>query len=171
MYQIDVAYSFTLCVTYVPPSTTADYYDSLFNFFLHVHHVSCKIIVLGDFNFPDIHWDVLSGYSPISNQFCYLAFQTGLSQLIDIPTQIHINILDLLLTNLDDNINDLQIHPDQFLLSDHYTVTFLVSVSIVTSSKSTTYFTFNYSKGEYQGLHECLLHSDFTPCYLSHDVE
>ena len=29
----------TFCVTYVPPSSTADYYDSLFNFLLHLHHI------------------------------------------------------------------------------------------------------------------------------------
>ena len=42
----------TFCVTYVPLSSTADYYDSLFNFLLHLHHISDKIIILGDFNFP-----------------------------------------------------------------------------------------------------------------------
>ena len=105
----------TLCVTYVPSGSTADYYDSLFNF-LHLHQVSDKLIILGDFN---IDWDVLSGHSPIANQFCDLVFQTGLYQLIDKPTHMHGNILDLLLTNLDDNIGDLQIHPDQLLPSDH----------------------------------------------------
>ena len=94
----------TLCVNYVPPSSTAVYYDNLFNFFLHLHQVSDKMIILGDFNLPDIDWDVLSGHSPVSNQFCDLVFQTGLSQLIDRPTHIHGNILDLLLTNLEDNV-------------------------------------------------------------------
>ena len=60
----------TFCVTY--SSSTADYYDSLFNFLLHLHHISGKIIILGDFNFPDIDWDLLSGLSPTSNQFCDL---------------------------------------------------------------------------------------------------
>ena len=46
-----------------------------------------------------------------------------------------------------------------------------MSVSVVASSKSTTYSTFNYSKRDYQGLCEYLLCCDFTPCYLSHDVE
>ena len=69
----------TFCVTYVPPNSTADYYDSLFNFLLHLHHISDKIIIIGDFNFPDIDWDLLSGSSPASNQFCDLVFQTGQS--------------------------------------------------------------------------------------------
>ena len=59
----------TLCVTYVPPSPTAVYYDSLFNFLLHLHHVSGKTIILSDFKFSDIDWDTLLGNSPVSNQF------------------------------------------------------------------------------------------------------
>ena len=161
----------TFCVTYVPPSSTADYYDSLFNFLLHLHHISDKTIILGDFNFPDIDWDLLSSLSPTSNQFCDLVFQTGLSQLIDQPTHKHRNILDLLLTNLDDKISHLQINPDQLLPSDHYSITFSLSISVTISSKSTSYFTFNYSKGDYQGLCEYLLHSDFLPCYISHEIE
>ena len=163
--------SITFCVTYVPPSCTAVYYDSLFDFLLQLHHVSDKMIILGDFNFPDIDWDTLSGHFPASNQFCDLVFKTGLSQLIDQPTHIHGNILDLLLTNLDDNISHLQINSDQLLTSDHYSITLSLSVSVTASLKSASYFTFNYSKGDYQGLCEYLLYSDFTPCYLSHDIE
>ena len=77
------------CVTYVPPNSTAVYYDSLFSFLLHLYHISDKMIIVGDFNFPDIDWDTLSGHSPASNQFCDLVFQTGLSQLIDQPTHIY----------------------------------------------------------------------------------
>ena len=128
------------------------------------------MIILGDFNFPDIDWDTLTGHSPASDQLCDLIFQTGLSQLIDMPTHVHGNILDLLLTNLDDSISHLQIHSDKLLSSDHYGITFSVSVSS-TPIKSTTYFTFNYSKGDYQGLCDYLLSSDFTLCYLSHDIE
>ena len=40
-----------------------------------------------------------------------------------------------------------------------------------TSSKSTSYLSFNYTKGDYQGLHQHLLLCDFTTCYLSHDIE
>ena len=61
----------TICVTYVPPNSTIAYND-LFNFFLNLHTASDKLIILGDFNFPDIDWDLLSGSSPVSDQFCDL---------------------------------------------------------------------------------------------------
>ena len=61
--------SITFCVTYISPSSTADYYDSLFNFPSHLHKISDKLIILGDFNFPDIDWNTLLGHSPVSNHF------------------------------------------------------------------------------------------------------
>ena len=161
----------TVCVTYVPPNSTTTYYDNLFSFLYNLLNDSGKLIVLGDFNFPDIDWDTLSGHSPVSNQFCDLMFWTGLSQLINVPTHNHGNILDLLLTNLDEYINHLQIYPDPLLQSDHYIITFSISISVTTSSKSATYFTFNFSKGDYQGLCNHTIHSDFTPCLLSHDIK
>lgn len=161
----------TLCVTYVPPSPTPIYYDNLFNFLSNLHSISDELIILGDFNFPGIDWDTLSGYSPVSNQFCDLVFQTSLSQLINTPTHIHGNILDLLLTNLENRICHLQVHTDSYLQSDHYNITFSVATTVVTSSNPITYFTFNYSRGDYLGLHDHLLNSDFTPCYYSHNIE
>ena len=160
----------TICVTYIPPNSPKVYCDDLFNFLLNCQAASDKLIILGDFNFPDIDWDTLSGHSPNSNQFCDMIFQANLSQLIDGPTHIHGNILDLLLTNMEDNIYQLQIFPDHLLLSDHYNITFQVS-TCYTSSKSTSYLSFNYTKGDYQGLHQHLLLCDFTTCYLSHDIE
>ena len=60
--------------------------------------------------------------------------------------------------------------PDHLLLSDHYSITFQVA-TYYTSSKSTSYLSFNYTKGNYQGLHQHLLLCDFKTCYLSHDIE
>ena len=106
----------------------------------------------------------------IQINFCDMIFQANLSQLIDGPTHIHGNILDPLLTNMEDSIYQLQILPDHLLLSDHYNITFQVS-TCYTSSKSTSYLSFNYTKGDYQGIHQHLLLCDFTTCYLSHDIE
>ena len=67
-------------------------------------------MLLGDFNLPDIDWNTLSGTSVISNQFCDFVFDTGLCQLINEPTHVHGNILDLLLTNIEENIHSLLIY-------------------------------------------------------------
>ena len=163
----------TVCVIYAPPNSTSIYYETLFTFISNLSKTSGKLIILGDFNFPDINWDSLSGHSPISNQFCDLVFDTGLYQLIDTPTHSHGNILDLVLTNLDDdNISNIQVHSIPLLPSDHFDITFSLSTTVSVSSKqTTTHFTFNYPKGDYQGLTNYLCCADFTSCYLSDDVE
>jgi len=48
-------------------------------------------------------------------------------QLIDAPTHQQGNILDLLLTNIEDKIKDIQVHADPHLHSDHYYITFSVN--------------------------------------------
>ena len=63
------------------------------------------LVIMGDFNLPDLNWSILSGHTDFSNHFCDLAFESNLSQLVDQPTHICGNILDLVLTNCHDRIN------------------------------------------------------------------
>ena len=58
------------CVIYIPPNSSAAYCECLFNFLLNICNGSNKLVILGDFNFPDINWDTLSGDSPVSNRLC-----------------------------------------------------------------------------------------------------
>jgi len=153
-------------VTYVPPNSTASDYNNLFNFLNNFNNGHDNVILLGDFNFPDINWDILSGHTAASNEFCDLIFQAGLYQLIDAPTHTQGNILDLLITNIENSIEDLQLHSDSQLHSDHYNITFSVNTSIHDDvQKFAPYFIFNFPKGDYQGLSDHMFHSDFTPCY------
>ena len=50
-----------------------------------------------------------------------LIFNLKLSQIVDSPTHIQGNTLDLVLTNLEDSIHSLIVHNNnhQFILSDH----------------------------------------------------
>jgi len=112
---------------------------------------SDKLIILGDFNVPDIDWDSLSGHSPISNQFCDLVFESSLCQLIDTPTHNHGNILDLVLTNLDDNISC----TFNFSLACHLIILTLPFHCLhhfqYPPSKPLLILHLIYSKGNYQG--------------------
>ena len=139
--------------------------------FYNFHNVRNNLILLGDFNYPDIDWVTLSGHSAASNQLCDVIFQAGLCQLIDTPTHQQGNILDLLLTNIEDKIKELQVHSDPHLHSDHYNITFSVNTKMNSISKFAPYFSFNFSKGDYQGLSDYMLHSDFTSCYPTQDNE
>jgi len=146
----------TVCAVYVPPNSASTYHETLFAFISDLSNNSDKVIIIGDFNFPDIDWDSLSGNST-SNQFCELLFETGLCQLIDTATH---NRVDLLLTNLDGNICDINVHSLPFLESDHLDITFSLPTEL--SRQTAAYFTFNYSRGDYEGLYEYLSCIDFT---------
>ena len=87
--------------------------------------------LLGDFNFNDINWDSLDGFSPTSTKFCDIIFDLNLTQLINQPTYIAGNILDLILTNFPDSIFNLHVHDTLPLpiSSDHYIITFDITTS------------------------------------------
>jgi len=95
--------------------------------------------------------------------------------MIDVPTHTAGNILDLVLTNVPDNISNLRIHCDPPLLipSDHFVITFDFYLSSISSHDSNFKATpiLNFSRGNYDNLCNHLYNSDFTPCLMSEDIE
>ena len=159
------------CLIYIPPNSSITQYENLFNFLNSTNIDSVNLIVLGDFNIPDIDWNTLSGFPPVSRQFCDFVFDSGLSELINCPTHIHGNILDLLLTNCEELIQCISVDNQSSLLpSDHHSIIFKIALT-KPPTKISCYYIFNYSKGNYDGLHEYLMYSDFSFCSQSHNVE
>ena len=107
-------------------------------------------------------WDLFCGeYSP-SNQFCDLIFELDLSQVIKTATHKHGNVLNLVLTNLDTNLINIDVHSDPMLFpSDHFAITFEIATAAQPSQKSGSFFSFNFAKGDYVGLCDFLLNYDF----------
>ncbi len=64
-------YEATLCTVYIPPSASVklliDYLSSLLC-------SSSRIVLVGDFNYPDINWSTLIGSTLPSNRFCEFIF-------------------------------------------------------------------------------------------------
>ena len=89
------------------------------------------LVLLGDFNISDINWNSLSGQSPFSSKFCDVTFDFNLFQLVEEPTHIAGYILDLVLTNVPENISNLIINsePPHPIPSDHFMITFDFSTS------------------------------------------
>lgn len=56
-------------------------------FLIMSHLVSSygNVILLGDFNVPDIDWDTLTGVSLFSKSLCNIVFHDNLSQLVHSP--------------------------------------------------------------------------------------
>ena len=132
--------------------------------------------MLGDFNFPDINWDLLCGeyvgeYYP-STQFCDLMFELDLLQVITTATHNQGNTFDLV-TNLEVNLNltDCTVHSDPTLFpSDHFAITFELNLAKQPSNNSGSFFNFNFVKGDYVGLCDFPYNYDFMPSFLPHDV-
>lgn len=85
---------------YRSPNSTSQN-DIILNEFLQ--HVPPNSILTGDFNFPCIRWDRLTG-SSASGNFVEATQQAFLQQFVDFPTQQSGNILDLVLTNVPERI-------------------------------------------------------------------
>ena len=132
-----------------------------------------NVIILGDFNTPDIDWFTLTTESNFSFQLCNLIFQYNYSQVITCPTHDHGNLLDLIITNNDDIISDIQVHSEGTLTikSDHYPVTFNLKSILNQKSDYRPINILDYSKANFDGLNEFLSSIDFSSCYQSEDVD
>ena len=106
-----------------------------------------------------------------SNHFCDLIFELDLSQIIKTATHKQGNILDLVLTNLETNLINIDVYSDPMSFpSDHFAITFEIATAAQPSQKSGSFLSFNFARGNYVGLCDFLHNYDFTPSFLSHDV-
>ena len=128
---------------------------------------------MGDFNSPDIDWPTLSGNTCFSNQLCDLMFQFNLLQLVNSPTHICGNMLDLVITNSDNFINSLIVHPynGNCITSDHYLISFSVSQRFVKCKKSIATFIYDFSKGDYHGMNSYLNSCNLSDFYTPTNIE
>ena len=62
---------------------------------------------MGDFNVLNI---TLSASSEFSSNLCDLIFEYNLTHIVEDPTHVQGHILDLIITNIEDNISILVIH-------------------------------------------------------------
>ena len=162
----------TFCTVYVPPNSEVDYHNQLLSYLYSIVSTMENVILVGDFNMPDICWSSLTGTSTFSNSFCDFVFEMSLLQLVMEATHIKGNILDLVLTNVENSICELSIDTSHPLVhSDHHSITFRInSVLLHPKSPSKRYY-FDYSKADFDSLCDYLLDIDFEDCFYSDDVE
>ena len=160
------------CVVYIPPSSSEgtwlsllDYLHSLFT------SVDVPIFVVGDFNCPDINWQLLSAPSKFSSLLCDLIFDLQLTQCVELPTHLKGNILDLIITNSVNRISDVVVHQNQFTTSDHFLISFLALTALPKISHHHPLTFLNYDKADYKGMCDFLMDWDFSNCLDSSTVE
>ncbi len=133
--EISLTPKVQLVCLYVPPNCPTDYQQIFLHYTSNLRTTSeSSTFILGDFNAPDINWNTLHASSSFSHELCN-TFQ-DYSQLIDFPTHIKGNTLDIILTNVPQRTINICVSDSSLLKSDHYIILFLwtfchTSMSIV----------------------------------------
>ena len=92
-----------------------------------------KLFIIGDLNLRNVNWETNSSTNNVEQLFLEEFFKLGLIQCIMINTPTHTKgkISDILLTNSENLINNIQVLNDcEVCKSDHYTITFDLSLKI-----------------------------------------
>ena len=82
---------------------------------LNNYNFNEDILILGDFNAPDINWSTVSASSAASITLCELVFQNNLLQIIPESTHLLGDVLDLILTNSPARIMNITINTPKSL--------------------------------------------------------
>ena len=158
--ELDLKPKIAICCIYLPPSCP----DAVFNAsMVHLYALprECDIIVVGDFNTPDINWESLTAVSSRSNVLCDFVDDYNLVQQIQSPTHSMGNILDLVLTTSPDRINGITNQPTTS--SDHNLISFNILVNIHRPKPSKLCNkVFNYTLGNWEGLVDYLMDANPT---------
>ena len=129
------------------------------------------VIIVGDFNLPDVNWSSLTGVSPFSKRFCEFIFDSNLIQLVENPTHMKGNILDLVLKTTN-NVRDLVVDTSNYsITSDHYVVSFKIEFSILMNNTRQVPYVFDYKHADMDGLLAYMLDCDFSECFQSDNIE
>lgn len=164
-----------LSCIYIPPSPCDSYMNDVISNLTQTiqNNSSTDIIIAGDFNSPDVQWDTLSSTSNSARDLCDFIFDNSLIQLIDQPTHIKGNILDLILTNSNECVANLSIAltPDNWIPTDHFVITFQLSQTLHQPPVTTPIYVFDFPKANYDGILSYLFDFDYSQCLLSQDVE
>ena len=142
--------------------------------FLYLESIASHshVVIIGDFNLPDISWPSLTGQSPPSIAFCDLVFWYNLTQFVDFPTHSMGNKMDLVQSSSNKMVCNLYRVSSQFLSSDHSTFSFkvlIVNTKHIKKACKRSFFDFN--KTDFDGLSSFLRDMNFGPLFQLYDVE
>ena len=89
-----------------------------------------KLFIIGDLNLRNVNWETNSSINNVEQLFLEEFFKLGF-QCINTPTHTKGKILDVLLTNSENLINNIQVLSNcEVCKSDHYAITFDLSLKI-----------------------------------------
>ena len=165
--NISVKPSLLFCCVYNPPnSSSAD----VFNLSQAILSISDhqNIVLVGDFNFAEIDWSLISS-PPTLIPFCDVICDCNFVQLVDFPTHIRGNTLDLIFSNNPDSVANIVSSVSTH--SDHHLLTFTINSSPPVVSSPPMIEIFDYAKGDLENLSDFVLNIDFSSCFNSIDTD
>ena len=115
-----------VCCVYVPPNSADDYQCDLLSYLEKLPRDS-DLVLLGDFNAPDVEWSSFTANLPFSRKLCNFACKLNLIQVVQQPTHHHGNTLDLVFTNNSDRLSNVVVSQQEAPLSDHYFISFSIT--------------------------------------------
>jgi Reverse transcriptase (RNA-dependent DNA polymerase)/Endonuclease-reverse transcriptase len=101
-----------------------------------IKNVEKKCIMVGDFNVPDIDWEAGSARASSDMALLEAAQEAGLEQLVNFPTHVRGNTLDLLLTNIPERVSNVY-DAGRLGRSDHCIICFEVRTNTLIRPKTT----------------------------------
>ena len=151
--EIDISPKTLIVCMYVPPSCPEAYQLEAI-YYLNSLPTDHEIIVLRDFNAPDIDWPTLTGTTNYSLSLCNAAYNKNLTQIINVPTHKQGNTLDLILTNSPSRIVNLNIQTSP---SDHH----MITLDLLTHTSQHSKYNLKsskllYSRGDYESMNDFL---------------
>jgi Reverse transcriptase (RNA-dependent DNA polymerase)/Endonuclease-reverse transcriptase len=101
-----------------------------------IKNVEKKCKMIGDFNLPDINWETGMARGGVDVELLEAAQTAGLEQLVDFPTHVRGNTLDLLLTNIPEKITNIY-DAGRLRRSDHCMIRFDIEMHASSRPKVT----------------------------------
>ena len=121
-----------------------------------------KVYLVGDLNLPQANWSSSLSNVPLEQTFLNSFSSLCLSQLINIPTHKNGNTLDILLSNSETSVENLQVlDSHSFCKSDHFPVSFSIKTTF-SRKKTPKRSVYNFKKANWAQLNHELRSVDWT---------
>ena len=155
-----------ISVFYRPPNANNTWVNQFVEFIESCSYE--KVIIIGDFNLPNITWIEGSGFidsNPTLSTLCEKLIDRNIFQLIDQPTRGN-NTLDLLLSSVVEGVANIQLTDSEgvALCSDHKAIIFDLQMKYKTKTNNSQP-TYNFKKANFNGLREKLRESPLLATY------